>query len=40
MTTVGFRASRSPDNTARLLGGAALVLGALGFLLVLVRRRA
>jgi uncharacterized protein YcnI len=31
--------SKSPDNTARLLGGAALVLGALGICLVLVRRR-
>jgi uncharacterized protein YcnI len=32
--------SKSPDNTARLLGGAALVVGALGICLVLVRRRA
>ncbi|HWF27582.1 MAG TPA: YcnI family protein [Mycobacterium sp.] len=32
--------SKSPDNTARLLGGAALVVGALGVCLVLVRRRA
>jgi uncharacterized protein YcnI len=32
--------SRSPDNTARLLGGAALAVGALGIGLVLVRRRA
>src|ERR1700757_978722 len=32
--------SKSPDNTARLLGGAALVIGALGICLVLVRRRA
>jgi len=32
--------SQSPDNTARLLGGAALVVGALGICLVLVRRRA
>jgi len=31
--------SQSPDNTARLLGGAALVVGALGICLVLVRRR-
>jgi uncharacterized protein YcnI len=31
--------SKSPDNTARLLGGAALVVGALGICLVLVRRR-
>lgn len=30
----------SPDNTARLLGGVALVVGALGVCLVLVRRRA
>ena len=27
------------DNTARVLGGAALVLGALGLCLALVRRR-
>lgn len=32
--------SQSPDNTARLLGGAALVVGALAICLVLVRRRA
>jgi uncharacterized protein YcnI len=32
--------STSPDNTARLLGGAALVVAALGVCLVLVRRRA
>jgi uncharacterized protein YcnI len=32
--------SKSPDNTARLLGAAALVIGALGICLVLVRRRA
>jgi len=32
--------SKSPDNTARLLGGAALVVGALAVCLVLVRRRA
>jgi uncharacterized protein YcnI len=32
--------SQSPDNTARLLGGAALVVGALAVCLVLVRRRA
>jgi Domain of unkown function (DUF1775) len=32
--------SKSPDNAARLLGGAALVVGALGMFLVLVRRRA
>jgi uncharacterized protein YcnI len=31
--------SKSPDNTARLLGGAALVVGALGICLVLIRRR-
>lgn len=30
----------SPDNTARLLGGAALIVAALGICLVLVRRRA
>jgi uncharacterized protein YcnI len=29
-----------PDNTARLLGGAALAVAALGFCLVLIRRRA
>jgi hypothetical protein len=28
------------DNTARVLGGAALVVGALAICLVLVRRRA
>jgi uncharacterized protein YcnI len=32
--------AKSPDNTARLLGGAALVVAALGIGLVLVRRRA
>ena len=32
--------STSPDNTARLVGGAALVVAALGVCLVLVRRRA
>jgi len=32
--------SKSPDNTARLLGGAALVITAVGFGLVLIRRRA
>ena len=32
--------SKSPDNTARLLGGAALIVAALGICLVLVRRRA
>ncbi|OMC38224.1 YcnI family protein [Mycobacterium sp. IS-1264] len=32
--------SQSPDNTARLLGGAALVVGASAICLVLVRRRA
>jgi uncharacterized protein YcnI len=32
--------SNSPDNTARLLGGAALIVAALGICLVLVRRRA
>ncbi|SPM39714.1 Uncharacterized protein YcnI [Mycobacterium numidiamassiliense] len=31
--------SNSPDNTARLLGGAALIVAALGICLVLVRRR-
>ena len=31
--------SKSPDNTARVLGGAALVVGALGVCLALVRRR-
>jgi uncharacterized protein YcnI len=31
--------SRSPDNTARLLGGAALVVAAVGVCLVLIRRR-
>ena len=31
--------SKSPDNTARLLGGAALVVAALGVCLVLIRRR-
>lgn len=31
--------SKSPDNIARLLGGAGLVVGALGICLVLVRRR-
>jgi uncharacterized protein YcnI len=31
--------STSPDNTARLLGGAALVVAALGICLVLIRRR-
>jgi uncharacterized protein YcnI len=30
----------SPDNTARLLGGAALVVGAVGIGVALVRRRA
>jgi uncharacterized protein YcnI len=32
--------SKSPDNTARLLGGAALVVAALGVGLALIRRRA
>ncbi len=32
--------SKSPDNAARLLGGAALVVAALGTCLVLLRRRA
>lgn len=32
--------SKSPDNTARLLGGAALVIAALGLCLALFRRRA
>jgi uncharacterized protein YcnI len=31
--------SKSPDNTARLLGGAALVVGALGICLALAWRR-
>lgn len=31
--------SKAPDNTARLLGGAALVLAAAGVLLGLIRRR-
>jgi uncharacterized protein YcnI len=31
--------SKSPDNTARLLGGAALLVGVLGICLVLIRRR-
>ncbi len=31
--------SASPDNTARLLGGGALVVGALGIALALIRRR-
>jgi uncharacterized protein YcnI len=31
--------SKSPDNTARVLGGAALVVAALGICLVLIRRR-
>jgi uncharacterized protein YcnI len=31
---------KSPDNTARLLGGAALVVAALGLALALIRRRA
>jgi uncharacterized protein YcnI len=31
--------ARSPDNTARLLGGAALVVAALGVGLALIRRR-
>ncbi len=33
-------APKPPDNTARLLGGAALVVAALGIALVLLRRRA
>lgn len=32
--------SKAPDNTARLLGGAALVVAAAGVFLVLIRRRA
>lgn len=32
--------SESPDNTARLLGGAALAVAAIGLCLVLIRRRA
>ena len=31
--------SKSADNAARLLGGAALIVGALGVCLVLLRRR-
>ena len=31
---------KSPDNTARILGGAALVVAALGLALALIRRRA
>jgi uncharacterized protein YcnI len=31
--------SKSPDNTARLLGGAALVVAALGVCIALIRRR-
>ncbi len=31
---------KAPDNTARLLGGAALIVGALAVCLVLIRRRA
>jgi uncharacterized protein YcnI len=31
--------SKSPDNTARLLGGAALIVAALGICLALIRRR-
>ena len=31
---------KAPDNTARLLGGAALVVAALGICLALIRRRA
>lgn len=31
--------SKAPDNTARLLGGAALVVAALSICLILVRRR-
>jgi uncharacterized protein YcnI len=34
------RPARSADNTARLLGGAALVLAAAGIVLALIRRRA
>ena len=33
-------ATKSPDNTARVLGGAALVVAALGVGLVLIRRKA
>lgn len=41
----GDRAATTPrpassDNTARLLGGAALVLGALAVAVALIRRRA
>lgn len=32
--------SKAPDDTARLLGGAALVVGAVGIFLALIRRRA
>lgn len=32
--------STAPDNTARLLGGAALIVGALGVCVALIRRRA
>jgi len=32
--------SRAPDNTARLLGGAALAVAATGVFLILMRRRA
>ena len=32
--------SKAPDNTARLLGGAALVVAATGAFLILIRRRA
>jgi uncharacterized protein YcnI len=34
------QAKRSPDNTARLLGGAALLVAALGVAMALARRRA
>lgn len=34
------RRSNAPDDTARLLGGAALVVGAVGICLALIRRRA
>lgn len=38
--TVASPSSRTPDNTARLLAGAALVVAAAGVFLALVRRRA
>jgi uncharacterized protein YcnI len=38
--TTGPARSNSPDNTARLLAGAALVVAALGVFVALIRRRA